>query len=216
MAKVSAIIVAGGSSRRMGFDKLAADLAGKSVLARTADAFAQCPDIEEIVLVCAPDRGTLELPVQKIVEGGAERHLSVWNGIHALDVDCEIVAVHDGARPLIRPEQISACIAAARESGAATSARRITDTVKRANSDGVVTESIDREGLWAMETPQIFRLDLLRCAYEKIIAEGGLVTDEVSAVQSLGEPVHLIENPWPNPKITFAEDLKTAARLLES
>lgn len=213
MAAVSAIIVAGGSSRRMGFDKLSADLAGKSVLRRSVEAFTQCEDIGEIILVCSSDRDTSELPVQKTVDGGAQRHLSVWNGLQALDADCEIVAVHDGARPLIRPEQISACIAAAREHGAVACARRITDTVKRATAEGIVTGSIDRDGLWAMETPQIFRLDLLRRAYEKIIKEGGLVTDEVSAVQHLGEPVHLIENLWPNPKITFAGDLETAAHL---
>jgi 2-C-methyl-D-erythritol 4-phosphate cytidylyltransferase len=211
---VSAVIVAGGGSRRMGFDKLSAGLAGKSVLLRSIEAFAQCQDIDEVILVCAPDRDTTGLPVQKTVTGGAERHLSVWNGLEALSPACEIVAVHDGARPLIRPEQISACIAAAREHQAAACARRITDTVKRADTNHRVTESIDREGLWAMETPQVFSVDLLRSAYQIIIANNGLVTDEVSAVQAYGIPVHLIENPWPNPKITFAGDLENAARIL--
>ena len=211
---VSAVIVAGGGSRRMGFDKLSAELAGQSVLKRSIGAFAQCKDIGEIILVCASDRDTTGLPVQKIVTGGVERHLSVWNGLKALSPDCEIVAVHDGARPLIRPEQISACIAAARKHQAAACARRITDTVKRADANHKVTESIDREGLWAMETPQVFSVEILRRAYQIIIANGGLVTDEVSAVQACGIPVHLIENPWPNPKITFAGDLENAARLL--
>jgi 2-C-methyl-D-erythritol 4-phosphate cytidylyltransferase len=124
------------------------------------------------------------------------------------------VAVHDGARPLIDPSQITRCIHKAADTGAAATARRVTETLKRANPDGQVLESIDREGVWVMETPQVFRLSLLRAAYAEIIDSGASVTDEVSAVERAGCAVWLVENFTPNPKITLPGDLETAERLL--
>jgi len=219
----SALIVAAGSSSRMGFDKLLAPLAGAPVILHTLRAFENCPDIGGVWIVCSPERfpaverfsaGLTKL--RGIVAGGAERHLSVWNGLQALPADGELVAVHDGARPLIAPEQISRCCRVAAEHGAAASARRLTETVKRADASRMVKESVDRDDLWIMETPQVFRLSLLRSAYQAIIARGALVTDEVSAIQETGHPVHLVENSSPNPKITLPGDLALAARLLPS
>ena len=217
----AALIVAAGSASRMGFDKLLALLGGEAVILRTMRAFQECGDIDGIWVVAGEERGMrikdLAAGLGKfrgIVPGGAERHLSVWNGLQALPGDCELVAVHDGARPLIQPAQISRCLATASEMGAAASARRVTETVKRADAAGVVTEAVERAGLWIMETPQAFRLGLLREAYEAVIAVGGLVTDEVSAVHGAGHPVQLVENLSPNPKITVPGDLETAAGLL--
>jgi len=218
----AALIVAAGSSTRMGFDKLLAPLAGVPVILHTLRAFERCPDIAGIWIVSggarAPAIRELAAGLAKfrgLVPGGAERHLSVWNGLQALPAECELVAVHDGARPLIAPPQISRCIACAAASGAAASARRITETVKRADAAGLVTGSVDRAGLWIMETPQVFRLPLLKSACDAVIRRGALVTDEVSAVQEAGHAVQLVENSSPNPKITLPGDLETAAALRE-
>lgn len=216
----AALIVAAGSSTRMGFDKLLAPLAGEPVVLHTLRAFENCQDIGGIWVVSSVERGGvighLAAGLTKFrgcITGGAERHLSVWNGLQALPADCELAAVHDGARPLVTPAQISRCVTCAREHGAAASARRVTETVKRADAAGIVTDSVDRDGLWIMETPQVFRLPLLRAAYAAVIARGVPVTDEVSAVQAYGHPVRLVENPAPNPKITLPGDLESAARL---
>lgn len=219
----SSLIVAAGSATRMGFDKLLAPLGGEPVILRTLRAFEACPDIDDIHLVSSAERGALitELAAKAgltklrgLIPGGTERHLSVWNGLQALPDDCELVAVHDGARPLIDPSQITRCIHKAADTGAAAAARRMTETLKRADPDGQVLASIDREGVWVMETPQVFRLSLLRAAYAEIIHSGASVTDEVSAVERAGCAVWLVENFTPNPKITLPGDLETAERLL--
>lgn len=214
----SAIIVAAGSSRRMGFDKLLAKLDGEPVLQLSIKAFANTPEIEEIVVVCPEDRfsqlnlSSVSIPVTR-VDGGKDRHNSVSNGLKALSPNSEMVAVHDGARPLISPSQISKTISAAESFNAAASARRITETVKRANAEDVVCEAVDRENLWAMETPQVFRRDLLEEAYQSVEERGSAVTDEVSALELIGVPTHLVENDTPNIKITFPQDIILAEKL---
>jgi 2-C-methyl-D-erythritol 4-phosphate cytidylyltransferase len=215
----SAIIVAAGSSERMGFDKLFAPLGGIPVLARTISAFENCPSVEEIIIVTSRERVKdvqALAPAKKstVIEGGAERWESVWNGLQVVGGEFEFVAIHDGARPLIRPEKIEACIAAAVDHGAAACARRITDTVKRASDAGFVTGAVDREGLWAMQTPQVFRKELILRAYAAVRSSGKTVTDEVSAVESINAPVFLVESRHPNPKITYANDLEAAERLV--
>lgn len=216
--KVSAIIVAGGSSRRMGFDKLAADLAGRSVLSRSISAFQACPQVSEIVLVGSNEPLSENPPIKlkATVPGGSERHLSVAAGLEAISADATHIAVHDGARPLIAPLAISMCIEAAAQHRAAALAHRITDTLKRATNDAppVVTDSVSRDHLWAMETPQSFEASLLREAYQKTLANHSLVTDEVSAIESLGHPIVLVENPSPNPKVTFPADIPLCEALL--
>lgn len=219
----SAIIVAAGSSRRMGFNKLLAPLGGIPVLRRTLGEFQACAEVDEIIVVTGEDvaeqirhwrdHGGLSKLVA-IVPGGAERHFSVWNGLRKCSPKSEIVAVHDGARPLISPVQISKCIAAAREQRAVACARPMTETIKRVDADGRITESLDRNGVWVMETPQVFAKDLLVSAYEAVIRDGALVTDEVSAVQHVGVAVVVVDNPSPNPKITFPADLVFAENFL--
>jgi 2-C-methyl-D-erythritol 4-phosphate cytidylyltransferase len=219
----SAIIVAAGSSRRMGFNKLLAELAGAPVLLRTLEEFQACGDIDEIIVVTGDDVAseiqawaqthTLS-KLAALVPGGAERHFSVWNGLQQCSPQSDIIAVHDGARPLINPAQISRCIQAARSRRAVACARPMTETIKRTEPDGRITESIDRTGVWVMETPQVFARDLLTQAYEAVIRDGALVTDEVSAVQHVGAPVFVVENTTPNPKITFPADLVQAERFL--
>ncbi|MEO0547093.1 MAG: 2-C-methyl-D-erythritol 4-phosphate cytidylyltransferase [Pseudomonadota bacterium] len=207
---ISAIVVAAGSSRRMGFDKLFADLAGRPVLAWSLEVFQKHPEIAEVIVVTSEaNQSRVEALglADQVVLGGAERHESVWNGLEAVASDTKWVAVHDGARPLIAADTISAGLALAQERKAAAVARPVTETMKRADAEGRVLEAVDRDGLWAMETPQCFDLALLRRAYEAVRSAGRLVTDEVSALEEIGESVYLAANGKPNLKITFPEDL---------
>ncbi|MHA3773761.1 2-C-methyl-D-erythritol 4-phosphate cytidylyltransferase [Verrucomicrobiota bacterium sgz303538] len=221
---VSAIIVAAGSSRRMGFDKLFAPLAGKPVLWHSLQAFSECDDIDEILVITREDRvAEVEklvsdedlVKVRKVLVGGAERHLSVWNGLKAIESHgSEYVAIHDGARPLTTPKLIHDCLRMAQQHGAACCASPIPDTVKRASTEQVVTESVERSGLWAMQTPQIFASGLILQAYASLIAKHEMVTDEVSAVQKLGKRIALLKNDEWNFKITFPRDLELAEHVL--
>ena len=218
----SAIIVASGSSRRMGFDKLMALLAGQTVLDYSVQAFAACDEISEVIVVTDPERfGALNLSTcqGKVyrVDGGAERQDSVSNGLAALSRQCQLVAIHDGARPLITPAAILIALDAAAVHGAASLAHPITETIKRSDSDDFVKgpqASVERDGLWAMETPQCFRLRLLQAAYEQIATDDLIVTDEVSALQHLGHAIKLVPNPASNLKVTFPSDLALAEKLL--
>ncbi|MFZ9931993.1 MAG: 2-C-methyl-D-erythritol 4-phosphate cytidylyltransferase [Chthoniobacterales bacterium] len=220
---VWAVIVAGGSSRRMGFNKLTADLEGRPVLAWTVAAFAECTAIDSIVLVCAASaqaelekiaREAAPKKLHAIVAGGAHRHLSVAEGLAAVPASAAMIVVHDAARPLVTCEMIKHCLESARNNGAAACARPVTDTLKRINDEGFIIESVDRSHLWAVETPQTFRADLLRRAYAEVIATGGHVSDETSAVQAAGAPVALVDAGGWNGKITFPADLELARTII--
>ena len=215
----SAIVVAAGTSQRMGFDKLTAMLAGSPVFVRTLQRFEICAEVKEIILVAHPDRlkefGTMVADhglskVSRVVAGGEERHLSVSAGLQAINPLAELVAVHDGARPLISPGLISLAIQEAHRCGAVSVAAPIVETLKRANEEKQVIGSVDRGGLWTMQTPQVFRRDWLIEAYEKVLVNGIGVTDEVSAIQTAGFPVKLLTNPGWNLKITYPRDLDLA------
>jgi 2-C-methyl-D-erythritol 4-phosphate cytidylyltransferase len=221
----SAIIVAAGSSRRMGFDKIFASLHGRTVLSWSVAAFQECPDIDEIIIVTRADKvadveklvaeGKMT-KVSRVVEGGAERHLSVWNGLRAVRADeSQYVAIHDAARPLVTPKLISKCISLARKHGAACCASPIPDTVKRASHELLVTDHVERKNLWAMQTPQVFSSALIMQAYASIMARNELVTDEVSAIQKIGKRVALLENEDYNFKITFPRDLPMAEQVID-
>ena len=214
----SAILVAAGSSRRMGFDKLASPLAGIPVLRRTLDAFLAAESVAEIIVVCPEERwqliaGKFSKPVSRVV-GGANRQDSVAAGLAALSESAHLVAVHDGARPLVSPEDINRCVAAAAEHRAAALARRVTETLKRSDAGDFSEEAISRERLWFMETPQVFDVSLLREAYQAVVSRGLTVTDEVSAIDAIGLRVKFVESQHPNPKITTPADLALAEALL--
>ncbi len=203
----------------MGFDKLLAPLGGKPVLRHSIEAFLAIPELNELILVTDQARFDactegLNLCQIKRVDGGSERHHSVSAGLAHVSDTSELIAVHDGARPLISPEQIQRCLDVAADQQAASSARRITETLKRADAQGRAAEPVDRTDLWAMETPQAFQASLLRAAYQKVLGEELLVTDEVSAVECLEIRTVLVENPLPNLKITFPQDLPLAEHLL--
>ncbi len=215
----TAIVVAAGSSRRMGFDKLAALLAGKPVLQRTLEALAAAESITEVVVVCPRERweslglGDFPKPLKR-VDGGAERQDSVAAGL--AEVSSEYVAVHDGARPLVAPTEIDRCLACAVEHGAAALARRVAETLKRSDADDFASEAVSRENLWFMETPQVFRTELLRAAYAAVLSVGIRVTDEVSALEAGGGRVKFLESLSPNPKITTPADLVLAEAMILS
>lgn len=219
----SAIIVAAGASRRMGFDKLFAPLHGRYVLVHSIAAFQQCDSVGEIVLVAREDRmdAVREVvkaenftKVSRVVSGADERHLSVWNGLQQVSADARFVAIHDGARPLTTPEMIEKCVAMAREHGSSCCATRVHDTVKRACHENKVAESVEREGLWAMQTPQIFATEVIVQAYAALIQAGEACTDEVSAVQRIGMKIALLDNDEWNFKITVPQDLELAEQVL--
>ena len=217
--KFAAIIVAAGSSRRMGFDKLLAELGGKPVLQRSIEKFLSCSEITDLTVVCPVERYEnlnfeFSNKVVQRVDGGTDRHDSVAAGLAALPDDITYIAVHDGARPLISEAQIQKVLKSAKEYGAAASARPVTETVKRADNNQNVSAAVDRENLWLMETPQIFRADLLRDAYLQVAESGARVTDEVSAMELIGQSVHLVSNDTVNPKITYPADIEQAYKFL--
>lgn len=206
----AAIIVASGSSRRMGFDKLAALIDGNPVLWHSVRAFSSSSSITQVVVVTPPERFEwLSDLGEKLhrVDGGKERSDSVNAGLAALNPDITHVAIHDGARPLVSPQSITATFEAAQKTGAAALARRVTETLKRSSPEGITTESVSRENLWIMETPQIFSRALIKQAYQQVASGDAQITDEVSALQLLGQGTTLVENAQPNPKITVQADL---------
>ncbi len=219
-AKVGAIIVAAGESRRMdGIDKVMALLAGKPVLEWSIEAFQQNPQVDRIVLVNS--QKNLE-PVQclvvdhkwtKVAEvcvGGKRRQDSVAAGLKVLG-PCEWVIIHDGARPLVTQELINRGLESARETGAAIAAVPVTDTIKLAGDDHIVIETPPRQSLWAIQTPQVFRYSVIKEAYEQALGE---VTDDAMLVEQTGHKVKLYEGSYDNIKITMPRDLAIAEMMV--
>ena len=221
---LTAILVAAGSSSRMGFDKLFAAIAGKPVIAHTIRAFQRTTSVNEIIVVAREDRHNeiktivrdeKSEKVRSIIPGGKHRQDSVRAGLDHLDPALRWVAVHDAARPLITPEQIERVFQQCANHGAAALAEPINDTLKRANSDLLVSGSVDRDQLYAMQTPQIFERQLIEEAYRSVCAENIFVTDEVSAVERMGRKVVLVVNGEFNFKITYPRDLALADFVLK-
>ncbi len=125
----------------------------------------------------------------------------------AVPPECELIAIHDAARPLVSQSDLAAVIAAAREHGAASLARRVTETLKRSDGDDFTSGPVARENLWFIETPQVFRADIIQSAYGRVLTEGLQVTDETSALEACGRRVKLVASISPNPKITTPADL---------
>ena len=213
------LVVAAGSSSRMGFDKMTAPLQGRPVVEWSLRAFQQCSEITHGVLVCAPDRiaefQKLAAPYPKfqhIVAGGSERSASVLNGLRALaSFAPNFVAVHDAARPLVTPALITQILEAARIHQAASAAQRVSDTLHRGDAQGVLLETMPREGVFAMQTPQAAGFDILLAALQ---AHQAGSTDEVSALLAYGIHPVAILNDQPNFKITYPQDLALAEALL--
>ena len=225
---VTAIIVAGGRGVRMGLavKKQYAELSGRPVLCHTLSAFARHPGISALVLAAPQeDFGFLQEKVLPLVSpqrpvvlapGGAERQDSVLSGLSRVDPGCEIVLVHDGVRPFAGRELISACIAAAREHGAAIAAVPASDTIKTADENGFVRDTLDRGSVWLTQTPQAFRLPLLLSAHRRAQKLGLLATDDAALVEAAGGRVKLVPGSRQNIKLTTIEDLELAQAIFQS
>lgn len=221
----SVIVVAAGSARRMeGIDKIMAPLGGIPVLARTLMVFQQHPDVQEIVVVTREDlldkvgeicKAYNLDKVSAAVIGGAERVLSVRAGLLQVRDDAELIAIHDGARPFLSRAMLDAVLKQAGRSGAAAPAVAINDTIKQVNENELITETVDRSALRAVQTPQIFQADLIRAAIEKAVEDEAPVTDDCSAVERLGFGVVLTPGERENIKITTPFDLKLAQMILD-
>lgn len=207
----------------MGFDKLLALLGDKPVLAHTVDAFERTSCVSEIILAARADRidELKELvsqsglqKVRHVIPGGVRRQDSVRAGLERLGSAVQYVAVHDAARPLVMPEQIEQLFALARQHGAAALAEPVIDTIKRADENQFVAGGVPREGLYAMQTPQIFSRELIVSAYAAVAASNLAVTDEVSAVEHIGARIALLANEECNLKITYPRDLLIAQSIL--
>lgn len=222
--RASGLLVAAGGSRRMGFDKITAPLAGRPLVTWSLAAFEACDDIGACVLVCAESRlaefAALAAPYKKfrlIVPGGSERADSVRNGLQALESRSPaLVAVHDAARPLVTPKMITQVVAAAAECGAAVAAEPVSDSLHRAAGAGHLVETISREGLWAMQTPQVAGFTALRDALETARVAGREVTDEISALILGGLLPKAVFHGGLNFKVTFPRDLALAEAVLGS
>ena len=217
-----AVIVAAGSASRMGgIDKVMATIAGEPMIVKTARAFQQCDAIREIVIVTRQD---LLVPimdlchdfhkVKLVITGGSSRQESVTRGIQALSDSVKLVAIHDGARPLISPELIDTTVRTANRYHAAAPAIPVKDTIKQARG-GIVECTPDRSTLWAVQTPQVFDRDLLLGALKKAQEDGAAVTDDCSAVERMGMPVRLVPGDERNLKVTTPMDLQIAQLLWE-
>jgi 2-C-methyl-D-erythritol 4-phosphate cytidylyltransferase len=219
------VIVAAGKSERVGpkVDKAFLSLGTKPVLAYALQAYERCTDIDEVVLVVRRDRVEAARAmaqmfgcskVKKVVAGGTKRQVSVQNGLDELRDEIKIVSVHDGARPCVTPELISQTIKTAARYGSGVAAVKITDTVKYVEKGVVVRKTLDREKLWAVQTPQTFKRELLEKAFEALKKKAAVVTDEAQAVELVCKDVRLVPSSVSNIKITTADDLILAADLL--
>lgn len=219
MSRTSAIIPAAGRGKRFGKEtnKVFALAAGKPLLAHTLEAFEKCGLIDEIILVVgeheiAEAESIAEAykisKIKAVVAGGGHRQDSVKNGLQAVDTSTDIVAIHDGARPLVSREVIEKAIAAARETGASVVAAPVVDTIKSAGTDGIVAATLDRSRLWAIQTPQTFDRTLLLRAYEQAGVDGYYGTDDASLVERLGHPVKIVHGAYDNIKVTTQLDLE--------
>ena len=223
----SAIIVAAGKGTRMGpgADKLFLELHGRPVIAHTWKAFDQAKCIDEIIIVVRDGTqsaftelaGKCEFKKKFVlVAGGTERQDSVWNGLAALSPTSGIVAIQDGARPCTSESLIAATIEAARETGAAVAAQPMTDTIKESDDGQLIERTLDRSRLWAVQTPQTFRVEIIRRALSEVRREGVVVTDDTAACELIGQAVRLVAGKGPNPKVTRPEDLPYIEMLLKS
>lgn len=217
-----AVIVAAGTASRMGgIDKVMAELDGEPMILRTVRTFQNCDAIKEIVVVTRED---LILPImrlcagftklQAVICGGATRPESVQLGLNAMSNKVKLVAVQDGARPLVTEAVIDRSVRAAHTYGAAAPAIPVKDTIKVV-SGGIVKDTPDRGTLQAVQTPQVFDFDLIRSALKKAEADGAAITDDCSAVERLGMSVKMVEGDECNIKVTTPMDLKIAKLMLE-
>ncbi len=218
--KVAAVIVAAGQGLRMGgIDKVLSPLGDEPILLRATRPYQDSPVIGQIVIVVAGEKeemcrrlvaGEIWSKVTHICIGGPRRQDSVAEGLRQLE-RFDFVMIHDGARPLVTTDIIDRGLAAAQETGAAVAAVPVTDTIKRAGDDLTVVETLPRRNLWAVQTPQVFRFDVVQIAHLQDAEEA---TDDASLVERLGHKVKVFQGSYDNIKITTPEDLAVAENIL--
>ncbi|MDW8238637.1 MAG: 2-C-methyl-D-erythritol 4-phosphate cytidylyltransferase [Acidobacteriota bacterium] len=216
-----AIIVAAGAGQRMGGEcpKQFLNLCGEPVLIHTLRAFERCQSVDQIVVVL-PQQHQAEAAKQlsaagfnkivSLIPGGPERQDSVWNGLQAIDAtQTQIVVIHDGVRPLVTEQEITAVIAEARATGAAVIGYPVTDTLKEVHS-GRIIKTVDRRRFYLVQTPQAFRVSIILKAYQQALADGFRATDDASLVERSEHVVTVVQGSRQNIKITWPEDLALA------
>ncbi|HXP59009.1 MAG TPA: 2-C-methyl-D-erythritol 4-phosphate cytidylyltransferase [Dongiaceae bacterium] len=214
----SALIVAAGQGTRMGpnVDKLFLELNGCPLVAHTWRRFDRAPCIDHLVIVVRDGMQGAFAQLAKehsftkpfsVVAGGKERQNSVWNGLEALPQDADLVAIQDAARPCTSAGLIAATIEAARQFGAAVAAQPVADTIKESRDGQWVERTLDRSRLWTVQTPQTFRVEVIRRALAEVNQRHVFVTDDTAACELIGQPVKLIVRHLPNPKVTRPDDL---------
>lgn len=212
----TAIILSAGRSQRMGYNKMLLKIGNKTVFERTVEAFEECDVIDEIIIAAPMDSveeyGELVkkngyTKVVWIVQGGETRQESVKNSLEKISEDCEYIAVHDGARPLIKGESILEVAQAAIDFGGAVASVLSVDTLKSVNEQGMITGTVDREATVQVRTPQIFKREILLRAHEAAQVEGFLGTDECMLVERCGFPIKTVITGRDNVKLTYPEDV---------
>lgn len=222
--QISVIIVAAGSSNRMGMNtnKIFLDLCGRSVIERTISAFTDIPEIFEIILVTKKEffddfkniikRYFLNI---KLVEGGSSREESTYNGLLEVSDDSDFVICHDGARPLVSRQNIVNVINELDNYKAVITGVRVKDTIKYISSDLEVISTLDRRLLYNIQTPQAFKKEIILEGYKKFFEKSSFITDDSSIIEKLGVRIKLVEGEYSNIKITTIEDILYAKVLLE-
>lgn len=226
MIRCGVVVVAAGRGTRMGTSesKQFLQLRGKPILVYTLELFQRMPLVEAVVLVTGADeiarceayvRDYSLTKVSAVVAGGSERQHSVRIGLDKLPAGIEVAAVHDGVRPFVTEAEAERCLHKGYEAGGAVLAVPVKDTIKVVGSSGRIESTPDRKSLWAVQTPQAFRLDLLREAHLQAERDGFVGTDDAMLLERLGHEVHVVEGAYTNIKITTPDDLMWAERLLQ-
>lgn len=221
----SAIVLAAGSGERMGKDKILLELEGIPVIARTLLPFQKSELIDEIIVVakseniqkiCEICSGNGLTKVRSVIEGGGTRTESALAGVSAVDKKCELIAIHDGARPFVTDKIIADTVACATKYLAAIPAVRSVDTVRIVDEDGVVVSCPDRNYVANVQTPQVFHADIIKGALTHAVNAGVTFTDDSSAAEKMGVRIHTVEGSVDNIKITVPDDMVKAAAILKS
>jgi 2-C-methyl-D-erythritol 4-phosphate cytidylyltransferase len=206
-------------------DKLFLPVAGRPLLAHAWQRFDSAPFIAEIILVVRDGQQSAfaELAAKykftkpfRLVAGGKERQDSVWHGLQALSPAADIVAIQDAARPCTSLALIEATVQAARQDGAAVAAQPVSDTMKESDDGAYIMRHLERARLWAVQTPQTFRVEIIRRALQAVRERGAQVTDDTAACELIGQPVRLVNVPGPNPKVTVPGDVAYVEMLLRN
>ena len=225
--RVAVLIPAAGTSRRFKgkTKKQFAEMDGRAVFLRTIELFAERDDVAQILLAIPPDdeelfqirhQASLAFHGVKTILGGAERHDTIARLLDEVKSDVDLIALHDAVRPCTTKQSLDAVFAAAAETGAAILAHRLVGTIKRADEKLLITETLDRSSLWEAQTPQVFRPDIIRRAYQQREQCPDNITDDAQLVEALGLPVRIVESPSSNIKITSNEDIAIAAAILKA